>query len=52
LGTSLIRDTYDLIYNSFIDGFGFDDDDDVLRRGNCSRVGNNSHLNNDGNKFV
>jgi hypothetical protein len=34
----LIRDTYDLRYNGFIDGFGFDDDNDVPRRGNGSRL--------------
>jgi hypothetical protein len=30
----LIRDTYDLRYSGFIDGFGFNDDNDVPRRGN------------------
>jgi hypothetical protein len=29
LGFSLIRDTDDLRYNGFIDGFGYDDDNDV-----------------------
>jgi hypothetical protein len=36
---SLIIDTYDLRYNGSIDGFGFDDDDDVPQRGNGSWVG-------------
>jgi hypothetical protein len=31
--------SFDLRYNGSIDGFGFDDDDDVPRRGNGSRVG-------------
>jgi hypothetical protein len=29
LGSSLIRDTYDLRHNGSIDGFGYDDDNDV-----------------------
>jgi hypothetical protein len=31
LASSLIRDTYDLRYNGYIDGFGYDDDNDVPR---------------------
>jgi hypothetical protein len=31
LGSSLIRDTNDLRYNGSIDGFGYDDDNDVPR---------------------
>jgi hypothetical protein len=31
LGSSLIRDTDDLRYNGSIDGFGYDDDNDVPR---------------------
>jgi hypothetical protein len=29
LGSSVIRDTFDLRYNGSIDGFGFDDDNGV-----------------------
>jgi hypothetical protein len=31
LGSSLIRDTYDLRHNGSIDGFGYDDGNDVPR---------------------
>jgi hypothetical protein len=31
LGSSLIRDTYDLRHSGCIDGFGYDDDNDVPR---------------------